>query len=385
MTRRQDGQRIRSDLVRRVAVGSDPIGADQHNVDLATAHQEPGRDVRDQRVCDAGLGQLPGGEPRTLEIRPRLVDPDHQLALGVMGRLDDPQRRPELAAGERPGVAVGQDPERPELLDRQSRQPELGEPAVVGRGLADDRVRLCPERIGNDVTIVAQLADRLEAGHHPVDRPAEVDRRRARSPECRRAGPEDRPPGVRLGQPGTIRRQGHPDGRDLADRRRAADHHLLDRIGRLGRVPDLDLDELIREQPLVDQVEDADAFAERSAEAGRGSGGTVGFGAAGARDDAVRLDPGGRRDGVEDRAGGFGRRPLEGLGGTGDCRRGLDQLARELAEEAAPGDLGGVDRWLGGGRSRRIGRCLRGIGVQVGQSMLAGGRTRAGGRVRDGR
>ena len=110
MTRREDGQRIRPDLVGGVAVGRDPVRADEDDVDLAARHEVARSDVRDERVRDAGLGQLPRRQARALQIRPGLVDPDVDGSLGVVRDLDDAERRPELAAGERPGVAVGQDP-----------------------------------------------------------------------------------------------------------------------------------------------------------------------------------------------------------------------------------------------------------------------------------
>ena len=43
-------ERIRPDLVRRIAVGSDAIGAGDDQVDLARSHQRCGRGVRDHRV-----------------------------------------------------------------------------------------------------------------------------------------------------------------------------------------------------------------------------------------------------------------------------------------------------------------------------------------------
>src|SRR6185369_15942652 len=100
-------------------------------------------------------------EAGALEVRPGLVDPDLDLALRVVGGLDDAERRPELPARQRTRVAVGQDPERTEVHDGQRRQAELGEPAVVGRRLADDRVRLGPERGGNRLAVLDELADVL--------------------------------------------------------------------------------------------------------------------------------------------------------------------------------------------------------------------------------
>ena len=131
-------------------------------------------------VCGhAGLGQLPGGQPGALQVRPRLVDPDVERAPGVVGRLDDPEGGPVLAAGQRPGVAVGQDADRPVARAAAGpSSPNAGQPAVVGRRLEDDRVGLGAHRVGDGPAVVGQLADLLVAGHHPLDRPAQVDRRR---------------------------------------------------------------------------------------------------------------------------------------------------------------------------------------------------------------
>ena len=145
-------------------------------------HEVAGGDVRDERVRDAGLGQLPGRQPGALQVRPRLVDPDVDRPLRVVGGLDDAERRPELAARQRPGVAVGQDPERPvRRAAAGPRSPNAGQPAVVLGRLEDDRVGLGPHRRGDRVAVLGQVADRLVGGHHPIDRPAQVDRRRAAS------------------------------------------------------------------------------------------------------------------------------------------------------------------------------------------------------------
>ena len=112
----QRGQRVRPDLVRRVAVRGDPIRSDQDGVDRTRGEERAGRRVGDERVRHPCLLELPGGQPGALEIRPGLVDVDVDLPARLNGGLDDTQRRPELAAGQRTGVAVGQDLERP--IDR---------------------------------------------------------------------------------------------------------------------------------------------------------------------------------------------------------------------------------------------------------------------------
>ena len=199
-------QRIRPDLVGRVAVGGDAIRPDEHDVDLAEAHEMAGRNIRDERVRYPGLGELPGRETGALEVRPALVDPDPDVPLCVVGRLDDPKGRPELAAGERSGVAMSEDPERPELLHGQGGQAEFGEPPVVGGGLADDGVRLGAERDGDDATVVDEVTDGLEAGHHAIDRPAEVDRGRTGRAERCRSCPGDCPASEGQGLLGSLGR-----------------------------------------------------------------------------------------------------------------------------------------------------------------------------------
>ena len=167
MARGQDGQRVRADLVGGVAVRGDPVRADEDDVDLAAGHQVPGGHVGDERVRHAGLGQLPGRQPGALQVRPRLVDPDVDRPLRVVRRLDDAERRPELAAGQRPGVAVGQDAERPVLAaPAGSRSPNVGQPAVVV--VASMTIASASSRIarGDRVAVLGQVADLVVAGHH---------------------------------------------------------------------------------------------------------------------------------------------------------------------------------------------------------------------------
>ena len=328
VTRRQDGQRVRADLVGRVAVGGHSIGPDDHHVHLATRHQVAGRDVRDERVRHAGLGQLPGGQSCALQVRPCLVDPDVERATGVVGDLDDPEGRPELPAGERPGVAVGEDPQRTVGRHGQGREAELRQPSVVGGRLQDDRVGLGPEGVGDRPAVVGQVAHRFVAGHHPVDRPAQVDRGRARLDERIGAAAERGPAGVRSAVPDALGRERQPDGRDLPDRRGAAHDHLADRIGDLTGRAVLDLDQGVGELPLVDQDQRAAVHPERGAEAGRGRRARVG--------DADHRRAGVR---VKDPGRGLGRRALECLRGTCDRRRGLDQLTGELPEEPATSEV----------------------------------------------
>ena len=105
-----------------------------------------------------------------------------------------------------------------------------------------------------------------------------------------------------------------PDGRDLADRRGAANDHLADRVGDLtGRAAGV-LDERVGEAALVDQVEGAAVLAERRPEAARAGRAT------GPRDPAQVVGGSEPLRGalrVEDDAGRLGGGLLECLGGPG--------------------------------------------------------------------
>ena len=101
-------ERVRADLVRRVAVRGDPVGAGDDAVDLAGRHQRRGGRVGDHGVRDRRRLELPRGQPRALQERPRLVDPDvreQPRSQAVEQRADGAA----VAAGREPaGVAVRQ-------------------------------------------------------------------------------------------------------------------------------------------------------------------------------------------------------------------------------------------------------------------------------------
>jgi hypothetical protein len=292
-----------------------------------------GGDVRDQRVRHARLLQLPRGEPRALEVRPRLVDPDVDRPAGVVGGLDDAQCRPELAAGQRPGVAVGQEPQVAGLAPRQLGEAEVGDPTVVVGGLPDDRVRLGAELPCDEVTVGVRAADRLEPGEQPVDRPAGVHRGGAGVAEGVRGAADIGATGIwpLLARPMGGQRQ--PQRSHLADRRGTPDDHVADRARGIDRGVDLELDELLGQAALVDDEQGVVTVAEPewASEAGGGSAGPRRL---------QRLRRRGHRAGIQDGGGRLRGRLADGLRGAHDRRRVLDDLARELPEEPAAGEVG---------------------------------------------
>ncbi len=104
----RDRQAVRADLVGDVAVRRDAVGADDHEVDPTRAHQRRGRAVGDERRVDAQPVALPHREPRTLQQRPRLVDPHRRLAARLERGAHDTERGAVADARERTGVAVRQ-------------------------------------------------------------------------------------------------------------------------------------------------------------------------------------------------------------------------------------------------------------------------------------
>ena len=100
---------------------------------------------------------------------------------------------------------------------------------------------------------------------------------------------------------------------------------------------DLDLDEAVGQPALVDQVEDAVASAERRPEAGRAAG--RGRGGRLARLDEAARACRRRRAGSRIAPAASADARWSAWRGAGDRRRGLDELAGELAEEPAPAEV----------------------------------------------
>ena len=130
---------------------------------------------------------------------------------------------PWPAGGERAGVAVGQDPG----ALRNQRRAVLAHRAVRGQVLLEDGLRLGFEVLGL---------------LHPLQRPEQIDRGRTAFRQdveaFRGAFAQD-----------------HPKGGSTSDRRRAAHDHVADRLGDLGRGLAVQVDELVRKQALVEQLE----------------------------------------------------------------------------------------------------------------------------------
>ena len=216
---RQHGERIGADLVGDVAVRRRPIGADDHAAHPLALHQMTRHVVGDERHGDAVLLQLPRGEPRALEEGSRLAGDDLDTLAGVDRRPHDGQRRPEARGRQRPGVAVGEDGGA--VLEQRGAM--HAERTVRRHVLVVDRERLAleqrPDRVRGAVAVAREDAA------HALDGPEEIHGRRARRGEGAAEALE-----VAGGVGGAQRARAERDthGRRDADRRRAADDHVLD-------------------------------------------------------------------------------------------------------------------------------------------------------------
>ena len=202
----EDRQAVGPDLVGRIAVGGDPVRPDDDQIDLPLLHQKSRHVVRDQRAGDPLPQELPGGQPRPLEDGAGLVGVHMDLLPLFGGRPDHAERRPVTGGGERPGVAVGEDPGP--VRD----QPAAGspEPAVGCDVLLADPDRLGDEALPDRPEGIAVrrrrgigqgVERRVAAAPHPLDRPEEVPGRRARWPRIAGRSPRrrrGRPRGWRL-------------------------------------------------------------------------------------------------------------------------------------------------------------------------------------------
>ncbi len=103
-----DRQLVRADLVGRVTVGGDAVGPDDHHVDALLPHDLRRHVIADERHVDAGLLELPCGEPGALQQRARLVGIDAELPPRGVGEVDRGRGGADAGGGQGAGVAVGE-------------------------------------------------------------------------------------------------------------------------------------------------------------------------------------------------------------------------------------------------------------------------------------
>ena len=251
--RGEHGERVRADLVRGVAVRGDPVGAGDDRSTSPAAISEP---AAESAITACGIPtrlELPRGEARALEQRPRLVD-EHALEQAALPGGAQRADRGAVAAGrEAARVAVR---ERARAGREQLRGVRGHAPAAVDL-FAVERAR--PLGVGSSRSC-ASAQTRFTA----VGREAASTRSAATRSSPRSAA------------------SASPYAGGDADRGRAANDHRADRVGDLGRRRAFELDLLVRQPPLVEQddrgdrlVEPDDAFRFECFAHGRGRTGHV--------------------------------------------------------------------------------------------------------------
>ena len=221
----QHRQRVRTDLVRGIAVGGDAIGARHHEIDVPPRHHRGRDDVGDQPVRNAVAHALPGGQPRPLHDRARLVHPEQRdLALRV-GGAHDAERGAIAGRRQRAGIAMRENAR----VRRHQVSTVVAERLVGGEVFGEDRLRLRGQtgaRLGHGTP-----AQAIGDAAHALERPEEVDGGRPRGGE-----PLDR--GLEVGEQrlagrgrALARGERHAEGGGDADGGRAANHERANRLG----------------------------------------------------------------------------------------------------------------------------------------------------------
>ena len=103
---REHGDGVRADLVRRIAVCGDAIGADDDGIECTALKKMSGHVVGDERDVDVVLLQLPRGESRTLQVRSRFIGEDGDAFARFDGGANDAEGGAVTCGGKRAGVAV---------------------------------------------------------------------------------------------------------------------------------------------------------------------------------------------------------------------------------------------------------------------------------------
>ena len=244
------GERLQvgADLVGDVPVGGDAVGADDHRIDLAVAHQEAGRVVGDEGAGNAVLVEFPGCQ-QALVARPGFGDPDMHRDAGVVRGIDGGERGAAVDRRQPAGIAVGHDMQRVAARDQLlAPQGEAvgADGGVLGDVFVGDGGGLGPSGGG-----AGFRRQRGERRLHARQRPVQIDRRRTRRPQQRgRFG--EAPVGRLEGEC-----DGHPVGGRGADQRRAADLHGADGVRGLFERRDPDPVQRVRQAGLVDDVDGA--------------------------------------------------------------------------------------------------------------------------------
>ena len=248
---RQHGHAVGADLVGRVAVGGDAVGARDDGLHPPLPHHLGGHAVADQRHVDPPLLQFPGGQPGALQQRPGFVGVDVERLARLGGGEEHGQRRAVVGSGQSAGVAVGQHA----LPVAQAVRPRGGR----SRGTSADLLRGSPgPRPAARPRFRPSAGREADGGSfHPLQGPEQVDGRRAAGGQI--VGRFVQPLKERrlIASGDILHAETQAVRRGDADGRRAADAQRFDGFPHRLHVAAFDFDELDRQPRLVDHSQAA--------------------------------------------------------------------------------------------------------------------------------
>ena len=171
MLAREHRDTVGANLVRRVAVRRDPIGADDDEIDAALPHQCTNHSVGDDGRRDPVAHELPRRESRALQKRPGLVGEYGDLLAGGDGAANDAERRPVPSRRKRARVAVRQHPG----VRRHHFGAERTHRAAARDIFVVNGLRFAVEARFDLIDRLAGLGAGSERAIHAIDGPEQVD------------------------------------------------------------------------------------------------------------------------------------------------------------------------------------------------------------------
>ena len=190
-----------------------------------------GHVVGDQRDVDLFLLQFPRRQPRTLQIRPRLVSENGHAFSCFDGGSHYAKRRAVAGGGESAGVAMRQDRRR----FAEEHGTVAADALVRFDILGEHRLRLGRE-----------IPARVAGAQHPVERPHQIDGRRTRRAQLDCGG---------IDVVTALCRQRDAEGGRDADGWRAAHDHVANRDRHFMRIAAGNVANLPRQQALIEKLQ----------------------------------------------------------------------------------------------------------------------------------
>ncbi len=240
--------RVGADLVGEVAVGGDAIGADDDEIHVAALHERAGHALGDHGRRHMIAHEFPGGEPGALQERPRFVGEDLRHFSAFGRRPNHAKRGAVPGRGEGARVAVRENTRRlgHDLRAEPSHRTTARDVFVVNRD------RLALEPAGQFGGRLAGLRAGGKRPLHALDGPEQVHGRRPRGRHDVAVLRELHRELARPLRLAAFHAEREPHRRRHANRRRATNHHRLDRAGHLGHRFRVNVDLLTRQLALID-------------------------------------------------------------------------------------------------------------------------------------